>query len=76
MKDNDILLWDETLFKDLSVLEPDYLPEYFPHRETQLNSLKICAQTSPARHASSELFASRPSWDRKDQCGYESVQRS
>lgn len=41
MKDNDILLWDETLFKDLSVLEPDYLPEYFPHRETQLNSLKF-----------------------------------
>ena len=41
LKDNDILLWDETLFKDLSVLEPDYLPEYFPHRETQLNSLKF-----------------------------------
>lgn len=41
MKENDILLWDETLFKDLSVLEPDYLPEYFPHRETQLNSLKF-----------------------------------
>jgi archaeal cell division control protein 6 len=38
---NDILLWDETLFKDLSVLEPDYLPEYFPHREAQLNSLKF-----------------------------------
>jgi archaeal cell division control protein 6 len=41
LKDNDILLWDETLFKDLSVLEPDYLPEYFPHREAQLNSLKF-----------------------------------
>lgn len=41
LKDNDILLWDETLFKDLSVLEPDYLPEYFPHREVQLNSLKF-----------------------------------
>jgi cell division control protein 6 len=38
---NDILLWDETLFKDLSVLEPDYLPEYFPHRESQLNGLKF-----------------------------------
>jgi archaeal cell division control protein 6 len=41
LKDNDILLWDETLFKDLSVLEPDYLPEYFPHRETQLNSIRF-----------------------------------
>ncbi len=38
---NDILLWDETLFKDLSVLEPDYLPEYFPHREAQLNSIRF-----------------------------------
>jgi len=38
---DDILLWDETLFKDPSVLEPDYLPEYFPHRESQLNALKF-----------------------------------
>ncbi len=41
MTGNDILLWDETVFKDLSVLEPDYLPEYFPHRESQLNALKF-----------------------------------
>lgn len=41
MTGNDILLWDETLFKDPSVLEPDYLPEYFPHRESQLNALKF-----------------------------------
>ncbi|MHB8102314.1 MAG: ORC1-type DNA replication protein [Methanosarcina sp.] len=41
MTGNDILLWDETLFKDLSVLEPDYLPEYFPHREAQLNSIRF-----------------------------------
>lgn len=41
MTGNDILLWDETLFKDPSVLEPDYLPEYFPHRESQLNGLRF-----------------------------------
>ncbi len=41
MTGNDILLWDETLFKDLSVLEPDYLPEYFPHRDSQLNALRF-----------------------------------
>ncbi len=41
LTDNDILLWDETLFKDLSVLEPDYLPEYFPHRDSQLEALKF-----------------------------------
>ena len=41
MTSNDILFWDETLFKDPSVLEPDYLPDYFPHRESQLNSLRF-----------------------------------
>ncbi|MCQ1536009.1 ORC1-type DNA replication protein [Methanosarcina sp. KYL-1] len=41
MTGNDMLLWDETLFKDLSVLEPDYLPDYFPHRDTQLNALRF-----------------------------------
>ncbi|MDD3043300.1 MAG: ORC1-type DNA replication protein [Methanosarcinaceae archaeon] len=41
MNDNDMLLWDETLFKDLEVLEPDYLPDYFPHRDTQLNTLRF-----------------------------------
>ena len=41
LNDNDMLLWDETLFKDLEVLEPDYLPDYFPHRDTQLNTLRF-----------------------------------
>ncbi len=41
MTNNDMLLWDETLFKDPSVLEPDHLPDYFPHRDTQLNSLRF-----------------------------------
>lgn len=46
MADNDILLWDETLFKDLSVLEPDYLPEYFPHRDTQLKTFGFALHPS------------------------------
>mgnify|MGYP005815269017 FL=1 len=46
MTGNDILLWDETLFKDLSVLEPDYLPEYFPHRDSQLNALRFALKPS------------------------------
>lgn len=46
MAGNDILLWDETLFKDFSVLEPDYLPEYFPHRDTQLKTLGFALRPS------------------------------
>jgi len=41
LTDKNILLWDETLFKELEVLEPDYLPDYFPHRDTQLNTLRF-----------------------------------
>jgi len=34
-----MLLWDETIFKNDEVLELDHLPEYFAHRETQLQAL-------------------------------------
>ncbi|SES79005.1 ORC complex protein Cdc6/Orc1 [Methanococcoides vulcani] len=35
----DMLMWDETLFRDGSVLELDHLPDHFSHRETQMQSL-------------------------------------
>ena len=35
----DMLLWDETIFKNDEVLEPDHIPEYFAHRGTQLQAL-------------------------------------
>jgi len=35
----DMLMWDETLFKDGNVLELDYLPDHFSHRESQMQSL-------------------------------------
>ncbi len=38
----EILLWDETIFKDREVLEFDHLPEHFAHRESQMESLKFC----------------------------------
>jgi cell division control protein 6 len=40
----DILLWDETIFKDREVLEFDHLPEHFAHRESQMESLKYCVR--------------------------------
>jgi cell division control protein 6 len=40
----DILLWDETIFKDREVLEFDHLPEHFAHRESQMESLKFCVR--------------------------------
>ena len=41
-KSPDMLLWEETLFKDRDRFELDHLPEHFLHREAQMNSLKFC----------------------------------
>ena len=41
-KKPDMLLWEETLFKDRELFELDHLPEHFAHRESQMNSLKFC----------------------------------
>ncbi len=41
-KKPDMLLWEETLFKDRDLFELDHLPEHFAHRESQMNSLKFC----------------------------------
>jgi archaeal cell division control protein 6 len=40
----DMLLWEETLFKDRDLFELDHLPEHFLHRESQMNSLKFCVR--------------------------------
>ncbi|MEN6610339.1 MAG: ORC1-type DNA replication protein [Methanoregulaceae archaeon] len=34
-----LLMWDETLFRDPEVLEIDYLPDQFQHREEQMRDL-------------------------------------
>jgi len=38
--DDDMLSWDESVFRDEHVFEIDYVPETFKHRESQLESLK------------------------------------
>ncbi len=43
MKD-DMLLWDETLFKDPNVFELDYVPEHFEYRDAQMRSLRFCVK--------------------------------
>jgi len=40
----EMLLWDETIFKDREVLEFDHLPEHFAHRESQMESFKFCVK--------------------------------
>ena len=37
----DILLWDETVFKDADVFELSYFPENFPHRDHSLKTISI-----------------------------------
>lgn len=41
-KKPDMLLWEETLFKDRDLFELDHMPEHFAHRESQMNGLKFC----------------------------------
>ncbi len=36
-----MLLWDETLFSNGEILEFDYLPDYFAHRDSQMQSLQF-----------------------------------
>jgi len=38
--DDDMLAWDESVFRAEHVFEIDYLPETFRHRDTQMESLK------------------------------------
>ena len=40
MADDDMLSWDESVFRDESVLELDYLPDAFRHRDEQMEALK------------------------------------
>lgn len=37
----DMLMWDETIFKDQEYFEFDFLPEHFLHREKQMEALKF-----------------------------------
>lgn len=39
---DDILLYDETIFKNINAFNPDYVPENFLHREAQMEALAIC----------------------------------
>lgn len=38
--EDDLLSWDESIFRDERVFEVDYVPETFRHRESQMQSLK------------------------------------
>ena len=40
----DLLMWDETLFKDPDLFELDHIPEYFAHRESQMQALMYCVR--------------------------------
>lgn len=37
-----ILMYDETIFRDRRVFNPDYVPEKFLHRESQIDALTLC----------------------------------
>jgi archaeal cell division control protein 6 len=39
---DNILMGEETLFKDIKALNPDYIPENYLHRESQMEALALC----------------------------------
>ncbi len=45
----DMLLWEETLFKNRELFELDYLAENFLHREAQMSSLRFCIRPALQR---------------------------
>ncbi len=51
----DLLLWDQTIFKEQEYFELDYLPETLLHRESQMRSLKF--SVAPALRGSTPLNA-------------------
>ncbi|MDD1774753.1 MAG: ORC1-type DNA replication protein [Methanobacterium sp.] len=42
MSIDDILMHDETIFRDIRVFNPDYVPDKFLHRENQTDALTLC----------------------------------
>ncbi len=38
---DDLLLYDETLFKNIDAFNPDYIPENFMHRKSQIEALAL-----------------------------------
>ncbi|MFB6127142.1 MAG: ORC1-type DNA replication protein [Halolamina sp.] len=51
--DDEMLSWDESVFRDERVFEIDYVPETFRHRESQLENLKYALR--PAARGSRPL---------------------
>ncbi|MFB6095586.1 MAG: AAA family ATPase, partial [Halodesulfurarchaeum sp.] len=52
-RDEGMLSWDESIFRDEHVFEIDYVPEVFRHRESQLETLKYALR--PATRGSRPL---------------------
>ncbi|HTX43110.1 MAG TPA: cell division control protein 6, partial [Methanocella sp.] len=51
----DLLLWDQTIFKEQEYFELDFLPEQLLHRDTQMRSLMF--SVGPALRGSTPINA-------------------
>ena len=47
MKKN-LLMWDQTLFKDIEVFDIDYVPEQFEYRDEQIQELAYAVRPALA----------------------------
>lgn len=56
----DILMWDETIFRNPEMLELDHIPEYFAHRDNQLQSLMFALKPAARGMRPLNCFISGP----------------
>jgi len=57
---DDMLSWDESVFRDEHVFEIDYVPEAFLHRETQMQQLKYALRPAVRGSRPLNVFAQGP----------------
>ncbi len=58
--DDEMLAWDESVFRDEHVFEIDYVPETFHHRERQMDQLKYALRPAVRGARPLNVFAQGP----------------
>jgi cell division control protein 6 len=59
-RDDEMLAWDESVFRDEHVFEIDYVPETFRHRERQMDQLKYALRPAVRGARPLNVFAQGP----------------
>ena len=52
----DILMADESLFQDINAFDPDYVPQNFNYRDTQMEAMAIAIRPAMRANLQMQLF--------------------